>query len=131
VLSHELAHAWIRFLSNDRAPGWLHEGLAQWCEGRRLPRRDLKAMFASRPTLPLGELEANLAKRSDFAVARANYIEALGVVEYVAAARGEGALICVLRDLGEGVELPEALTRETGLTPAELVAKWRTWIEGR
>jgi tetratricopeptide (TPR) repeat protein len=131
VLSHELAHAWIRFLSNDRAPGWLHEGFAQWCEGRRLPRRDLKAAFASRPALALGELEANLARRSDFAVARTNYFQALGLVEYLAAARGEGALVCVLRDLGEGASVSEALARETGLSPAELVAKWRAWIDGR
>ncbi|MGE5278039.1 MAG: hypothetical protein ACM3SU_13660, partial [Acidobacteriota bacterium] len=36
VLAHELAHALVRKASGDRAPGWLHEGLAQWAEGKRL-----------------------------------------------------------------------------------------------
>lgn len=131
VLSHELAHAWIRFLTNDQAPGWLHEGLAQWCEGRRLPRRDLKASFASRPALSLERLEGNFARRSDVAAVRANYIQALGIVEFLAAARGEGALVCIVRDLGEGAALPEVLARETGLSPAELVSKWMEWIQGK
>ena len=34
LLSHELAHAFIRQASGGRAPGWLHEGLAQWAEGQ-------------------------------------------------------------------------------------------------
>lgn len=128
VLSHELAHAWIRFLGNDRAPGWLHEGLAQWCEGRRLPRHDLRASFASRPGLTLDQMEGNLERRSDFAAARTSYLEALGIVEFLVAARGEGALVCIVRDLGEGVALPEALSRETGLSGPELVSRWREWI---
>ena len=41
VLAHELAHALIRRRSGGRAPAWLQEGLAQWCEGRRLPRREI------------------------------------------------------------------------------------------
>jgi hypothetical protein len=52
-------------------------------------------------------------------------------VEYVAAAKGEGAIVCVVRDLGEGLTLGEAILRETGSTPGELVGKWRAWIEGK
>ncbi|MEP6768797.1 MAG: tetratricopeptide repeat protein, partial [Acidobacteriota bacterium] len=84
VLSHELAHAWIRFLSKDHAPGWLHEGLAQWCEGRRFPRKDFHTVFARVPAFSLLEMEGNLGRRGDRAAARANYVEALGLVEYLA-----------------------------------------------
>jgi hypothetical protein len=131
VLSHELAHAWIRFLSNDRAPAWLHEGLAQWLEGRRLPRRDLKAAFASSATPSLEQVEIRLTHRGDFAVSRTSYLEALGLVEYLASARGEGALVCLVRDLGEGAELKTALGRETGLTASELVSRWKAWVDGK
>ena len=45
VLAHELAHALIRKVSGDRAPGWLHEGLAQWARRQTSsaarPARDL------------------------------------------------------------------------------------------
>ncbi|MDQ2869323.1 MAG: tetratricopeptide repeat protein [Acidobacteriota bacterium] len=127
VLSHELAHAWIRFLSRDHAPGWLHEGLAQWCEGRRFPRKDFHSVFARLTPFSLSEMEGNLGRRGDQVAARANYIEALGLVEYLAFTRGEGAVVCVLRALSDGASLEEALRREAAVTPAELVTRWRTW----
>ncbi|MFN2633205.1 MAG: peptidase MA family metallohydrolase [Thermoanaerobaculia bacterium] len=127
VLSHELAHAWIRFLSRDHAPGWLHEGLAQWCEGRRFPRKDFHAVFARVPAFSLSEMEGNLGRRGDRAAARANYIEALGLVEYLAFTRGEGAVVCLLRALSDGTSLDEALRREVSVTSAELVTRWKAW----
>lgn len=127
VLSHELAHAWIRFLSKDRAAGWLHEGLAQWCEGRRLPRKDFRRVFEGQPVSSLAELETRFARRADRVAVRANYVEALGIVEYIAFSRGEGALACLVRDLGEGIDPEEALRRETGLTRTELVSRWKSW----
>ena len=129
VLSHELAHAWIRFLSRDRAPGWLHEGLAQWCEGRRIPRRDFRAAFAKRPPYSLAALEENFVRRADFGAARATYTESLGIVEWLAAVRGEGAVVCIIRDIGEGASLREALAKETGMTESQVVAGWRAWSD--
>lgn len=128
VLTHELAHALIRRISNDRAPGWLHEGLAQWAEGKRLLPRDLREIFAGgRRPAALAEMEGNLARKSDRAAARALYAEALGLVEYLVQHRGEGALICLLHDLAEGVSMEDALKLETGLTGAGLVSAWRSW----
>jgi tetratricopeptide (TPR) repeat protein len=128
VLAHELAHALIRKASGDRAPGWLHEGLAQWAEGKRLQPRELREIFAGgRKPASLPEMEGNLARKSDRAAARANYGEALGLVEYLIQHRGEGAVICLLQDLAEGLSIEEALRREAGLTPAELVAAWKSW----
>src|SRR5229473_8651174 len=48
-LAHELAHAFVRRASRDRAPAWLHEGLAQWWEGKRLLPAELRAALAGRP----------------------------------------------------------------------------------
>ncbi len=128
VLAHELAHALIRKASRDRAPGWLHEGLAQWAEGKRLHSRDFREIFAGgRKPASLQEMEGNLARKSDRAAARANYGEALGLVEYLIQHRGEGAVICLLHDLADGLSIEEALRREAGMTPAELVAAWKSW----
>ncbi|HEY6148054.1 MAG TPA: hypothetical protein VIZ69_10165, partial [Thermoanaerobaculia bacterium] len=127
VLAHELAHAFIRQTSGGRAPGWLHEGLAQWCSGRRIPRAEFRREFGSAKPRSLAEMEGNLAPDFDPQRARANYAEALGLVEYLMARRGEGSVFCLVRDLGAGAELTEALRREASMTPAELVAGWKAW----
>ena len=75
----------------------------------------------------LAEMEGNLARRADRAAARANYVQALAVVEYLFERSGEGAVACLVRDLGEGQTFSEALRGETGLTPDELFRKWKEW----
>ena len=127
VMAHELAHAFIRHESADRAPGWLHEGLAQWWEGKRIPRDEIRGDFRSRSPYTLAEMEGNLAGRADRAAARANYVQALALVEYLFERSGEGAVACLVRDLGEGQTFSEALRVETGLTPDELFRKWKEW----
>jgi tetratricopeptide (TPR) repeat protein len=127
VLAHELAHSFIRHVSADRAPGWLHEGLAQWWEGKRIPRFDIRENFHGRAPYSLAQMEGNLAGRSDRAAARANYVQALGLVEYLFERHGGGAVACVVRDLGEGRSFSESLRAETGLTPDELFRRWKEW----
>jgi len=123
VLTHELTHSTVRELSRDRAPGWLHEGLAQWCEGRRLPREDLRKMFARRALLPLRDLEASFV-RTDFEAARASYAEGLGLVEFLLEQRGPGAVVCVLADLAAGSAIDSALSAETGWDATTLLEAW-------
>jgi len=128
VLSHELAHAFVRRVSGDRAPGWLHEGVAQWLEGKRLSRREVKEAFSGgRKPVSLADMDGSLGRRSDRATARALYAESLGLVEYVIHAHGSGAVVCLLQDLGSGRSAEEALKQETGATSAELVEAWRKW----
>lgn len=129
VLSHELAHSFIRHSSADRAPGWLHEGIAQWLEGKRIPVSEMRGEFRRHAPHSLGEMEGNLARRSDRAVARSNYVQSLAIVEYLFERHGGGAVACLVRDLGEGRTFAEALKVETGLTPDELFRNWKAWAE--
>jgi tetratricopeptide (TPR) repeat protein len=129
VLSHELAHAFMRHASGDRAPGWLHEGLAQWWEGKRITRSEIHDAFRRRSPHTLAEMEGNLARRGDRAAARTNYIQALGLVEYLVERSGGGAVACLVRDLGEGKPFSDALRAETGLTPDELFRRWKEWAK--
>jgi len=126
VLAHELAHAYVRRVSRDRAPGWLHEGLAQWWEGKRMPPGELRAALAGRTLRTLSEMEGSLSRTPDRAAVRDAYALALGLVEYLMQARGPGAVSCLVRDLGEGAALEDALRAETGLTGAELLAACRS-----
>jgi tetratricopeptide (TPR) repeat protein len=127
VLSHELAHSFIRHVSADRAPGWLHEGLAQWWEGKRIRVSEIRGEFRGHAPYSLGEMEGNLARRSDRAAARSNYVQALAIVEYFFERHGGGTVACLTRDLGEGKTFAEALKIETGLTPDELFRSWKAW----
>jgi tetratricopeptide (TPR) repeat protein len=127
VLVHELGHAYVRHASHDRAPGWLHEGLAQWFESKRLLRLELKDAFVHQPVHSLSEMEGNLARKADRVAARSDYVEALGLVEYLMQERGSAAVACLVRELGQGATLEEALRRETGLTSAELLSGFRAW----
>jgi tetratricopeptide (TPR) repeat protein len=123
VLTHELTHSTVRELSRDRAPGWLHEGLAQWREGRRLPKEDLRKMFARRALPPLRDLEASFL-RADFEAARTSYAEGLGLVEFLLEQRGPGAIVCVLADLAAGSTIDSALSAETGWDATTLLEAW-------
>jgi tetratricopeptide (TPR) repeat protein len=127
VLTHELAHALIRQSSGDRAPGWLHEGLSQWWEGRRLPHSEVKAVFGKKAPRSLEVLETTFRQKLDRAAARASYAGALSVVEYLMSIRGEGIVACVLARLGGGTSFADALRVEAGLSPAELYRQWRDW----
>ena len=127
VLAHELAHAYVRRVSRDRAPGWLHEGLAQWWEGKRMPPGELRAALGDRTLRTLSEMEGSLSRKPDRAAVRDAYVEALGLVEYLMLARGPGAVACLVRDLGDGAAPEEALRTETGMSESEILAAWKSW----
>jgi tetratricopeptide (TPR) repeat protein len=129
VLSHELAHAFVRYASADRAPGWLHEGFAQWCEGKRITRDEIHDLFRGRPPHTLAEIEGNLTRHGDRAASRANYVQALAIIEYLMQTHGAGSVACIVRDLGAGRSLTEALRLETGSTPEELFRRWKAWAK--
>jgi len=128
VLSHELAHALLRQACGGRAPAWFHEGLSQWCEGRRLPVSEIRAAVGPAPAVSLAALDGAFARRLTRAGARASYAQALSLVEYLIAARGSGIVACVLdRVAGAGQSFADALREETGLSESELFAGWRRW----
>jgi Peptidase MA superfamily len=127
VLTHELAHAVLRRAAGDRAPGWLHEGFAQWSEGRRMPRRELASAVSAGSAPTAAALEASLRGPLDRRGARSRYAQALSLVEHLVEVRGDGALLCVVARLGEGATMDEALMSETGWSEEELFASWKRW----
>jgi hypothetical protein len=86
TLVHELTHSFVADLSRGSAPRELHEGLAQYMEGRRLTQLDAPRLRA----LADGELQGV----SGF------YLGALGLVEELMAQRGQGGINDLLRALG-------------------------------
>src|SRR5262249_49596218 len=119
----------VRQASRGSAPVWLHEGIAQWCEGRRLPPRDASAAVGPAPAGSLDALGRRFGSRLHAATARASYAEALSLVEHLVDQRGEGALRCVLARLAAREPFREALWSETGLSPEQLYEGWRKWAK--
>ena len=128
VLSHELAHSYLRSVSRGRAPAWLHEGLGQWFQEQRIPRDELRHWFAQHEVMSLKKMDLVLARRGDREQTRDVYLEAFGLTEFLIDQKGTGVIACLVRDLGEGVAFEEALRREAGLSPRDLVSDWRRAI---
>jgi tetratricopeptide (TPR) repeat protein len=88
VVVHELTHAFVHDRSRGAAPREVHEGLAQWMEGKRLDSsydpRELAALVEGRAS-GVG----------------AFYALALAFVEHLQALRGQGGINDLLRLMGE------------------------------
>ncbi|MEP7131612.1 MAG: hypothetical protein ABI914_00510 [Acidobacteriota bacterium] len=128
VLSHELAHSYLRSVSRGHAPAWLHEGLGQWFQAQRIPRGELRQWFARHEVLSLEQMDALLVRRTDRERTRDVYLEAFGLTEFLIDEKGPGVIACLVRDLADGVSFHEALRRETGLSPRDLVSHWKRAI---
>jgi len=83
TLAHELTHSFVADLSRGAAPRELHEGLAQYMEGRRLSQLDSERLRAL--------ADGRLRGVSGF------YFGALWLVEELLAQRGQGGINDVLR----------------------------------
>ena len=118
TLIHELTHAFVHDLSRGAAPRDLHEGLAQYMEGKRLASslspEHLKALAAGR-----------VGGVSGF------YLEALGFVEYLVALRGLGGIKDLLSAMAQGASADSAFQQIYGKSSTGLGADARAFLRSR
>ena len=127
VLRHELAHALLR-AAGSRFPAWFHEGIAQWCEGRRLPVREIRASVEPGPARSSRDLDRLLSSRRSRSSVRAGYAQSLSLFEFLVATRGIGAIACLVDDVAaKGAAFGEALQGEAGISEGELFGRWMRW----
>ena len=127
VLRHELAHALLR-AAGSRFPAWFHEGIAQWCEGRRLPVREVRTAINPTAAVSSHDLDRLLASRRNRSAIRSGYAQALSVFEYLVATRGIGAIACLVDDVAvRGAAFGDALEGEAGISEGDLFGLWRRW----
>jgi tetratricopeptide (TPR) repeat protein len=95
ILKHELTHSFVHQKTAGRCPTWLHEGIAQWMEGRRsgADAATLVAYFERAKALRYypGSWMNLTAPQARFA-----YAWALAVVEAIDAQSGWGAIDSLL-----------------------------------
>ena len=94
TLVHELTHSFVADLSRGLAPRELHEGLAQYMEGRRMSQLDAERLRAL--------ADGRLPGVSGF------YFGALWLVEDLLGQRGQGGINDLLRAMASGAGLDEA-----------------------
>jgi hypothetical protein len=114
VLRHELTHAFVHAKSRGQCPRWLHEGLAQRLEGRTLSARDREGIVQRFREVAPEEWESG----------RFSYPLALSLTSHLESRGGFDSLARVLRRLGEGEDLDEALTAVYGEDYAALCREW-------
>jgi tetratricopeptide (TPR) repeat protein len=101
TLLHELTHAFVADLSRGQAPRDVHEGLAQYLEGRRLGEALTEEQITA------------LADGRVVGVA-GFYLAALGYVEHLIALRGMGGMTELLRAMGETGSVDKAFQQVHG-----------------
>lgn len=115
VLTHELTHAIVHSKTRGNCPRWLHEGLAQHFEGKRLGRAELRQV-AER--LQAGD-------PADWESRGFSYALALSLTEYLAGRSGFHRLVDLLDELAGGADLDSGMRRTYGMDYASLCRQWR------
>lgn len=120
TLMHELAHSFIFEVGGRRAPGWLHEGIAQMAEGRvSLERtRTIAALFAQKKHIPMRALERQFSTLSA-EQAHLAYAQALAATNYIRDRYGMQDLVSILERIGGGATPEQALRAVMGSNYAE------------
>ncbi len=127
ILSHELAHAMISQHTRDRAPHWLHEGIAERVEMVATRVNPIADYERSGRLLAFPVLEKVLeGLPQDFLVATA-YDEAAWAVRYLESIHGVGAVHRLLAAFAAGDSTPEAVERALGFGVEELDRRMREW----
>jgi tetratricopeptide (TPR) repeat protein len=110
ILKHELTHSFVRQKTQGHCPQWLHEGLAEWMEGRRSDSaaQPLLAAYEHQQTPPLRALEGSWAEFSSPEAGMA-YAWSLAAVEYIVANSGMWGVERLLENLASGAAIEPAL----------------------
>jgi tetratricopeptide (TPR) repeat protein len=125
VLYHEYTHAVIRDIT-PRCPAWLHEGLAQYFEGRRTPpelRSDKshKGPILANLEIPFGNLSVQQARLA--------YVISLSAVEYMIDRYGMLRVRNLLQDLARGPDITTAIDSALYTSYEQFEKDWRKSIE--
>jgi len=119
VLWHEFCHVVTLQMTRNRMPRWLSEGISVYEELQANPvwgqtmNPQYREMVLGDDLTPVSELSsAFMSPKSDLHVQFAYYQSSL-VVEYLVDKFGFEKLKAILHDLGEGVDINEAIPKHT------------------
>ena len=125
VLYHEYTHAVLRDMT-PRCPAWIHEGLAQYFEGRKAPpelRSDPshKGPILANLEIPFRNLNAQQAKLA--------YVISLSAVEYMIDRYGMVRVRNLLQDLAKYPDTATAMDNALYVSYEQFERDWQKSIE--
>lgn len=129
ILSHELAHAMIAAATQDRAPHWFQEGLAQHIETGTKRRNPLPALVRDKRALAFPAIDPVLRGFAEPQLVELAYSEAAWTVHFIETRFGVEAIHRLLAAFAVGSTTEQAIRSACGVTPAELdraLWKWGT-----
>ncbi|PYQ31909.1 MAG: hypothetical protein DMF56_02080 [Acidobacteria bacterium] len=126
ILAHELSHAMIAQATNDQAPHWFQEGLAQRIEQRPYHENAFN-MYEDDRLLPVTLLDAALKGSPDPEMIGAAYIVSQTDIRYIEARYGKAGVRKLLDAFREGQTTEQALTTLSGKPVAQFESELRAW----
>lgn len=111
TLLHELTHAFVNDRTRGVAPRDLHEGLAQYMEGKRVGNMLTKDQLTALADGRIGGVAGF-------------YLGALSYVEYLVALRGMGGINDLLKAMGETGDVDRAFNQVHGMGHAASLRAW-------
>ncbi|HEY2572985.1 MAG TPA: hypothetical protein VGH65_02915, partial [Verrucomicrobiaceae bacterium] len=120
TLWHEFCHVVTLTVTRNRMPRWLSEGISVQEEALRNPacgmrmNADYRRMILEEDALtPIAELSGAFTNAKSGEHLMFAYFEASQVVDFMVQRYGEEKFRAILKDLGEGVRINEAIARQT------------------
>lgn len=126
ILSHELAHAMIAQKTNDQAPRWFQEGLAQRIESVPYARNAFNT-YENDQLLALSLIDDVIAYSIEPGMMALGYIESHAVIRYLESTYGASALNTLMTAFGAGKTSEEALEMLAGKSLAAVEEDFRRW----
>jgi hypothetical protein len=118
TLKHELAHAFITRKGGSGVPRWLHEGLAQYYQGRRVDPARLPA--AARAVLAAGGEPEDV---------RLFYVQALLRTQFLLRRHRTEQVMAILDALHQGADFETAWSRAIGAAWPRFLEDYRRSVE--
>lgn len=132
ILAHELAHLVLgRIFQQRRVPVWLNEGLTMhlsWEWGLSRQAAMTRAIIADR-LIPLHTLVGNFPRET--IAAETAYAESFYFISFLKDTYGRSSVERLIRNLGLGVSLENALLQASGLSMEDLEEEFFHWIKFR
>jgi len=122
ILHHEFTHAVLHTIAGNKIPTWLDEGIAQYEERwAREPEGDL----TGGEVVPLSSLSGSFMGMGDSGKVRQAYAESLSAVRFYVDRYGMYSLSRLVKLLGEGRGLSDAMVEAAGVSLVDFEGLWR------
>ncbi len=120
TLWHEFCHVITLTLTNNRMPRWLSEGISVYEErqhnsnwGQKMSPRYRKMILEEEVLTPISHLSAAFLTAKDGEHLMFAYYESYLFVDYLIENFGQQSLLKILKDLGDGVLINDAIAKHT------------------